>query len=528
MITPIDSSARELDLGDYDIGIIGYGPTSVILANCLGQYGIKTLVIERDRSLYARARAVTVDGTTMRIFQALGLDEQAKVNMDVTTYLRWKTYAGIEFLRLAPQGSLTGHANSYMIFQPKMEATLRQGVDRFEGTVDVKYGMEFLSLKQDAKGVDVVVKDTASEVLSKFRAKYLIGADGGSSKVRRAVDIEMDGHTKPRTWIVIDAKIKRWWPERELLTFWSDPVRPVVDIPLALDYHRWEIPLGPDERKEDFESRDVMWKLLAPLGINPDKVEIVSHAFYNHHVRQARRWRKERVLLAGDSAHLMPPWAGQGMQSGMRDSYNLAWKLRSILNHGVSDAILDTYQPERQPHVNAVTQSSIGLGKLIETEKGIKQSIRNLMLPIITKTPGLREKMRKGLGIPVELKEGFLAGVPAKGNPIGRVIPQPKIARQDGHRILLDSAFGSDFVVLGLDVDPRSVLTPVQQRAWEVVEARFITVRSSHAEPKNDQDIVDFENKLAPWFKQFGASVVVLRPDRFVVASDNTNLDFPD
>jgi 3-(3-hydroxy-phenyl)propionate hydroxylase len=512
---------------DYDVAIIGYGPTGVIAANFLGKFGVKTLVIERDRDIYSRARAVTVDGTTMRIFQMLGLDEEAKRDMDLTNSLRWKTYSGLEFLRMSPMEQPSGHANSYMIFQPRMEATLRNGVARYASSVTVRYGEEFSGLEQNDLGVTVSTRDLATEATKQYRVKYVIGTDGGSSKVRRGLDIPMDGETKARTWIVVDAKIKRWWPERELLTFWSDPVRPVVDIPLAMDHHRWEMPLGSDEKKEDFDSREVIWKLLAPMGVTPEKVEIVSHAFYNHHVREAKNWRKGRVLLAGDAAHLMPPWAGQGMQSGMRDALNLAWKLQAILQTGVSDSILDSYQPERQPHVRAVTASSIDLGKLVETQKGPGLFMRNLIMPIISKTPFLREKLRKSLGITPNLVAGFLSGTPNKKNALGRLIPQPLVANQTGHRAMLDTVLGMDFVAMGMDVDPRSVLTAAQQQAWEKVGIRYVTVRSTHATPQDDSDIVDFESKLAPWFAETGTRVVILRPDRFVAACDQTSLDFP-
>jgi 3-(3-hydroxy-phenyl)propionate hydroxylase len=512
---------------DYEVAIVGYGPSGVIAANFLGKFGIKTLVLERDRDLYSRARAVTVDGTTMRTFQALGLDTEAKTEMDITTSLRWKTYSGFEILRLRPGGEAWGHASSYMIFQPRLEATLRRGVERYQATIDLHFGEEFVTLEQDELGVTLTSRHVETEASASYRVKYLIGADGGSSKVRRALDINLEGETRSRTWIVVDAKIKRWWPERELLTFWSDPVRPAVDIPLALDHHRWEIPLGPDEKKEDFEANDVIWKLIKPMGITEENVEIVTRAFYNHHVREAKTWRKGRVLLAGDAAHLMPPWAGQGMQSGIRDATNITWKLRYILQYGVSDRLLDSYQIERQPHVRRVTASSVQLGKFIEAQKGIGQSIRNLVLRFISSVPYLLHKLGNLLGVPPVLEAGFFSAKPANSNPLGRMLPQPRVASQNGHRELFDHSLGYEFVVLGLDVDPRTVLTPAQKHAWDGFGARYLTVRSAYSEPKDDSDIVDFENELAPWFAATGARVVVVRPDRFIAASDNTSLDVP-
>lgn len=507
----------------YEVAIVGYGPTGVTLANFLGHAGIRTLVIERDRDLYSRARAVTVDGKTIRQLQALGLDDELKKNMDVTPAVRWKTYDGQELLRTTFSTSPTGHASSYMIFQPSVEATLRSAVEQYSSLVDVRFGEQFVSLSQDGDGVTIktVLDTTGSE--ASYRARYVIGADGGSSAVRGALGIELEGTTRERVWIVIDAKVKRWWPERQILTFWSDPVRPCVDVPLALDHHRWEFPLREDETPADFESEDAVWKLLAPLGIDAGKVEILHKAFYNHHVRQAKEWRAGRVLLAGDAAHMMPPWGGQGMQSGMQDAFNLSWKLWAVLRADVDDSILATYQLERQPNVTSVTNQSIGIGRLIEIEATRAQRIRNRVSAFVTSLRGAR----KAAGVKPELFAGFITGAPAESNAVGKTIPQPHVATQTGHRTLFDNLLGTDFAVVGLDVDPRAVMSPADARDWTRLGARFVTLRSADAMPEGDDDIVDFENVLAPWFQKHSARVLVIRPDRFVVATDSTGLQLP-
>lgn len=515
-----DTASRD---DSYEVAIVGYGPTGVTLANFLGRYGIRTVVIERDRELYERARAVTVDGKTIRQFQALGLDEELKKDMDVTPAVRWKTYDGRELLRTTFSASPTGHASSYMIFQPSLEATLRAAVESYAGTVDVHFGEQFVALNQDDHGVTIETVNDQTGKKSSFIARYLVGADGGSSAVRGALGVELQGTTRERVWIVIDAKVKRWWPERQILTFWSDAVRPCVDVPLALDHHRWEFPLGPDESPEDFASDESMWKLLAPLGIDNTKVEILHKAFYNHHVRQAKNWQVGRVILAGDAAHMMPPWGGQGMQSGMRDAVNLSWKLRAVLRAGLDDSILATYQPERQPNVTSVTNQSVGIGRLIEVEATRAQRMRNRVSALVTRLRGAR----RAAGVRPELFAGFITGVPGESNAVGKTIPQPHVATQSGHRTLFDNILGTDFAVLGLDVDPRTRMSENDIRDWSLLGARFVTLRSAGAMPEGDDDIVDFEDVLAPWFHRHSARVIVLRPDRFVVATDLTGLQLP-
>jgi 3-(3-hydroxy-phenyl)propionate hydroxylase len=170
--------------------------------------------------------------------------------------------------------------------------------------------------------VTLTSRDKATGKLSSVRARYAIAADGGSSPCRGMLGIDLLGDTNDVTWVVIDCRVKRWWPDRDFLTFWSDKNRPVVDIALG-----WQSPLGNSshagETPADYPSSAEVWPLLKALGVTEDDVEIHQHAFYKHHVRMADTWRKDRVFLAGDAAHLMPPWAGAGMQTGMRDAFNL-------------------------------------------------------------------------------------------------------------------------------------------------------------------------------------------------------------
>ena len=203
---------------DADVAIIGYGPSGVAAANALGSYGISAVAFERDRDVYQRARAVTVSDWTMRCFQSVGLAEAAAKDMDVTAGLRWVTYDGTELVNLTfPSGQL-GHPMSYAIYQPLLEETLRAGVDRFPH-VDVRYGVEVEAVVQDGDGVTVTTRDLASGETRTTRARYALACDGGSSATRKQVGVELQGDTVPVRWIVVDAKVKRWWPNRHILTF---------------------------------------------------------------------------------------------------------------------------------------------------------------------------------------------------------------------------------------------------------------------------------------------------------------------
>ncbi len=509
---------------DTDVLIIGYGPVGVSAANFLGTLGVQTLVVERDPGIYQRARAVTVNDWTLRAFQSVGLDDRLKADMDENGALTWKSYNRRTVFRLNPQGSGFGHPASMMIYQPAMEKSLREGVGRFPDTVRVRFGETLTAVQQDCDGVTATVRRDDGSA-GRVRARYLLACDGGSSQVRAAVGVPLEGSTHETTWIVIDAEMLRWWPDCKELVFWSDPVRPVVDIPLALGNHRWELPLHEGERPSDFDSEDALWNLLRPLGVTRENVRIKQHAFYVHHVRHAQRWRVGRVLLAGDAAHLMPPWAGQGMQSGVRDAQNVCWKLAAVLDGRLDESVLDTYEAERAPHVAQVTVLSQKLGKLIAGADPTFVRLRNNLGPVIMRVPALTRRMMPGTA--PQLDEGWLTGRPGKRSSVGLMLPQPMVSTCRGAALRLDDLLGCGFAALALDVNPRELMTPTQIADWTALGCRFLTIRGPRDTARSDDDVIDHTGTLRSWLHRHRAKVVAVRPDRFVAASDRDGLDAP-
>ncbi len=505
---------------DQDVAIIGYGPSGVAAANTLGAAGISTVAFERTQDVYARARAVTVSDWTMRIFQSFGLAQRAMADMDPTVGLRWITYDGHELLHLPfPPGQL-GFATSYAIYQPALEQTLRDGVDRYDD-VEVRYGVEVTGIEQDADGATLTVRDVATGATSTTRVKYVLACYGGEHTSRAMLGVDLVGDTLSQRWIIIDGKVKQWWPNRHILTFWSDRERPVVDIALGRDNHRWEIPLGPGETDADYDSDEKVWPLLESLGVSRDAVDIHGWAFYSHHIRHAEQWRLGRVFLVGDAAHLMPPWAGAGMQSGIRDAVNISWKLAEVLRGHLPEGLLDSYQAERQPNVGFYTEVAIQLGRIIKQELTPEEQAAMAQqsdeLPPLLWPPTYPAGWFTGISAP----HGFPEGA------VGQMIPQPRAANTRGLIVPLDDLLGNGFVLLGDNVDPASVLTPEQRAGWDRVGATYRAVRSSDQHTEGADEIVDIDGTLLAWLRERGVSVVAVRPDRFVAAADTTGLSLP-
>lgn len=511
---------------DTDVVVIGYGPSGVSAALNLGADGISCIALERDRDLYQRARAVTVNDWTMRCFQSVGADRAVFDDLDETQGLQWLLYDGTQIARVDFPPMPFGYASGYAIYQPYLEAQLRQVASEMD-SVDVRFGMEVVDIAQDDDGVTVTYREVPEEgvigdgATTTIRAKYALACDGGSSFTRTHLGIEMEGDTNAVRWVVIDAKVKRWWPNRHLLTFWSDKDRPVVDIALARDNHRWEIPLREGERDEDFATAEQVWPLLEALGVTHDMVEIHQHAFYNHHIRSAERWRDGRVFLLGDAGHLMPPWAGAGMQSGIRDAFNVTWKLRDVLAGRADDALLDSYESERRPNVAFYTNVAIQLGRIIKQE--LTPEEQEALAPKPDQEPELPPLLW-----PPAYADGWFRGSLAQDSIVGKMVIQPRIGNSQGLLLRLDEHLGRGVTLLGDGVDPASVLSAEEKAGWDRLGARYRAVRSPDQGTEGPDELVDLKGELLAWMRRFGARVIAVRPDRFVAASDREGLAVPE
>lgn len=511
---------------DADVAIIGHGPSGVTAANTLASRGISSIAFERDIEIYPRARAVTVNDWTMRIFQDLGLDENILKVVDPQRALRWVTYDGRELMRVSFTPSTLGTVEGvrfYNVYQPALEPLLREGGERYPERIDVRYGWEVVKTEQDSDGVTVTARELSTGEERSIRARYALACDGGSSPTRRDLGIELLGDTLKVNWIIIDCRVKRWWADRDFLTFWSDKRRPVVDIPLPLGNHRWEIPLREGESQDDFTTEEQVWPLLEDLGVTRDDVEIHQHAFYHHHERMAERWREGRVFLVGDAGHLMPPWAGAGMQSGMRDAYDISWKIARVLGGTAPESILDTYEAERRPNVEFYTNLAIGLGKVIKQELSDEE-----LAQVTAPPPPGAEVPDAPLIAPPVLVAGWLRGPIGDDSIVGRMIPQPKVETPDGYMVRLDDVLGRDYVLIGDGVDPAASLTSEEKAGWDALGARYLTVRQRDQGTETADEFVDLYGAVLGWMREYGARIVALRPDRFVAAADTSGIAAPE
>ncbi|GHG90399.1 bifunctional 3-(3-hydroxy-phenyl)propionate/3-hydroxycinnamic acid hydroxylase [Streptomyces lanatus] len=501
----------------YDVAVIGYGPTGVTAANLLGAAGLKVVVLERDAEIYSRARAISTDEEVLRIWQRTGLAERLKQDMLPDRPLDFVDARGRAFISARPTPRGHGHPPQMFLYQPALEQILRDGVDRYP-EVEVLLRHECVRLRQEADGVELTVVGTADDAVRRLRAKYVVAADGGSSLTRAQLNVGYEGRTYEDRWVVVDTRMIEPWPDHDRLRFRCDPARPAVDCPTPLGHHRWEFPILPGDDETYLTTDDAIHSMVARYGIGPDQIEILRATVYSHHVRFAARFRVGRVFLAGDAAHAMPPWIGQGMAAGVRDVANLCWKLEAVLRGELPESVLDSYEAERKPHVKEVTARAVFVGRVITERRPAVTRLRDLLLPALNRVPGFGDWLQGSNWIPAaHYAEGLQARPRAKAS--GHQLPQPRVTAPDGTRARLDDVLDGRWLLLH-----RGRLTP--QPAWDRSGVPSLTVLPAGSLPAEGA-VVDDEGVLLPWLTEHRAAALALRPDAYVYAAAPAGAQLP-
>jgi 3-(3-hydroxy-phenyl)propionate hydroxylase len=521
----------------YDVAIIGYGPTGAIAANLLGLYDIRTVVIEREASTYNLPRAIVVDDETLRIFQYTGLIDEI---LPLTRAIDGEQFLNSrrEVLFTASLASYhTGYASSNAFYQPQLEAVLRRGVERFS-CVKVYSGHEVTAQLQDEQDVTLTMQCLASHEQSQLQARYVLGCDGAKSITRLTADIHLQDLKFHQSWVVIDAMLKdeETAQQSHLVQQYCNPIRPETYVPSVQNHRRWEFMLVTGESKEDILRPEKTRALLASW-IDPSRLEIIRTAVYTFHALVAQQWRRERLFLLGDAAHQMPPFLGQGMCAGIRDAYNLCWKLALVLRGQAQPALLDSYQQEREQLTRLIIILATLTGKIIQAQQPLAW-LRDCIVPLLARfhtfslrmppltsgllmeTPDASHKWRKHDSYLLALASGLLRQRHAQGTPL----PQPTVRISTGSSLLLDEILGPGFAIVGLNVDPRACLASPALAFWDSLPTRFIQVLSSEysnkpqtaAETQQTTSVEDSEGLLTAWFAQQPGQIAIVRPDHYI------------
>lgn len=502
------------------VAIIGAGPVGLMMANYLGQMGIEVVVIEKLDQLIDYPRAIGIDDEALRAMQSVGLVDKVLPHTTPWHAMRFLTPKGRCFADIQPMTDEFGWPRRNAFIQPQVDEVMYQGLARFPN-VRVLFSRELDAFSQSGDTVTINLRGPEGK-RETVQANWLVACDGGASLVRRTLNIPFEGKTAPDKWIVIDiANDPLATPHIYLC---CDPVRPYVSAALPHGVRRFEFMVMPGETEEQLSEPHAMRQLLSKVLPNPDHVELIRQRVYTHNARIAARFRIDRVLLAGDAAHIMPVWQGQGYNSGMRDAFNLAWKLALVVSGKAGDTLLDTYQQERRDHAKAMIDLSVTAGNVLAPAKRWHGTVRDGISWLLNYIPPVKRYFLEMRFKPMpQYREGaLLMDDNAKSSPVGKMFIQPKVTAENGDVGLLDDVIGANFAIIGWGCNPLWGMSDAQIAQWRALGTRFIQVvpEVQIRTPQDNVDgvirIGDTQNRLKTWFAQYDASMAVIRPDRFV------------
>jgi len=497
----------------YDVVIVGYGPVGQALALALGRRGHRVAVLERHPGLYGRARAGHIDGEIMRLFQGLGVAEDLEPLLSPVHNYELVDADWRVLRRIDAGAPATGWQNDYLFYQPDLEDVLHKAVEELP-SVRVHQSREVTAITQHPDHVEVTARESPSGATETFSARYLVGADGARSFVRGAAAItSSDLGLAPTSYLVIDIKhrdpgvsIPRMGELRQVL----DPTRPRhASRWNGSEHSRTEFMILPGESFEELESTDRCWQLLERYwGVSRDSGELVRHAVYTFETTLADHWRRDRILLAGDAAHVMPPFLGQGLCSGLRDVANLTWRLDLVLRQRAKPELLDDYQTERHPHAKRLIQASAQIAEqctILDPEAALARN-----------TELAAEQQ------PHSVERNLLSGTLAAATPnAGELFIQGRV-HHGGRNTRLDDLLGNGWRILTRHPIPDELIDPSGRAVLDALDITLAHVTRGRVPGA----LLDIDATYDQWFTHTGNEIAIERPDHYLYGAGQTT-DLP-
>ena len=460
-------------------------------------------------------RAVSIDDESLRTMQAAGI--VAEVMAETVPYgSHYYSARGRCFAKVEPTERPFGFPRRNAFRQPILERQLRAALGRFPH-VTALFRHDLLSFAQSSVGVSLRARN-AEGVGVDIACDYLVACDGASSQVRRQLGIGMSGSSFSERWLIVDLENS---PSASPHTkVFSDPKRPCIALPGPDDTRRYEFMLHAHERDADLLASDMVKQLLETHEAAPQS-RIVRSVVYTFHARLADRWAQGRVFLAGDAAHLMPPFAGQGMNSGLRDANNLAWKLAAVTRGRLGPGLLASYQPERRDHAGSMIEFALKMGRVLAPPSARAAFMTEYGFRALALIPGARDYIAQmKFKPPPRFEQGFI--VPdfegSRRTLVGRLFPQPRVTTQDGGEVLLDDALGPGFAILVRSRRAGTVMPSLALAPWSKLDARCVAMAPKGGDLPAGVTGVREIGKADRRLARFTDHIFLLRPDRYVAA----------
>jgi 3-(3-hydroxy-phenyl)propionate hydroxylase len=497
-----------------DVLVVGYGPVGATIANLLARHGVNVMVVDKATEMFMAPRAIALDNEALRILQLAGIAERDFDTIAIP-HVRMRSPMLGEFGRVNTLGSLDGHPKLVTFHQPDLERCLRNRLQTYECAY-VSLGTEFTGFTSDRDHVSASL-DLGDKRTHTVRARYVIGADGASSIVRLLIGQEFKGKTFAEDWLIVDARNVP--TPIDHVEFICDHRRPTPHMVAPGGRERWEFMLQPGENRNEMQSETYIRKLLSQWG-NVDDMSIERKAVYRFHARTVDAFSKGRVFLAGDAAHITPPFVGQGLVAGLRDAANLCWKLAWVLQGRADPRILDTYDEERRPHVKAMINLAKFMGKLVMPRNAAIALMTHGLMRLTRIVPRLRDQFEQ---LEIKPKNAFRRGLFIKGSTRtklvrGAVLLQGWVRGPDGTICLSDDALGPRLALIGFGSDVAKSLDSATAAAFARAGGVVVQIahrgQQLHVAKRNSWE--DLEGVFLPGLVPLGWAAIV-RPDKTIV-----------
>ncbi len=471
---------------EFDVTIVGLGPAGGTLANLLAMHDLSILILDREKSFYPLPRAVHFDDEIMRVFQTIGITKEFLKHTIInkgTKFVNSKDKVILDWPR-PKKITDNGWYPSYRFHQPDLEKKLRKKLKNYK-KVSIEQNSEVIKIKNSKNHVDITYLNINNHKDYLVRSKYVIGCDGANSITRKQIKTKMDNLGFTQKWAVVDLILKKKknnLPDRTIQ--YSNPKQPATYCRNVGRRRRWEFAIKKNHSDKKVLSDNYIWNFLKPW-LNKSEAIIERKTIYTFESAIARKWRKGRIFIAGDAAHLMPPFMGQGMCAGIRDASNLAWKIANCIRNKFDDKLLNTYQSERSLNVKEYIETTMRMGEFVNAVESI-QITDNIKSDNkgIKSMQSIKPKLGKGLGNLNDKNRG-------------KTFPQFKLKN---NKTLDDHFSKKGIIILSSEIKPRNL------KNYFLLKAKKL-------------------NNVSKYLKNINSKAILVRPDRFILASARSNKD---
>src|SRR6266481_5677592 len=367
--------------------IIGGGPVGLTASILLSQAGVRSLLVERHPGTAIHPKARGINARSMEMYRQCGVEaaiRQAGLPPERAGFIVWAhTLAGEEIERRVPwrsgaQSAAVSPVRNCLCAQDDLEPVLRDFAERQPGA-RLRFSTEVTACEQGDTTVTATLVDRASGAQEQVRAQYAIAADGAQSTVRQQLGVPMLGQENvyDSVNIMLNADLRPWTADRPAALYFIEQPKMRGTFLTINGIDRWGFLVNSlaayGYKASDFTPERSAELIRDAAGVPDLDVKVLGVAPWTASAHVAEQYRHGRIFLAGDAAHEMPPTGGFGMNTGVQDVQNLAWKLAAVLGGRAAPSLLDTYQNERQPLGQAITEQSlinaISMGRLNRTNE---------------------------------------------------------------------------------------------------------------------------------------------------------------